>query len=185
MTPRRRAIKVAEDKEPESLKAFKDVFGNYPVRISKLSVESRIGFVAQVEVNRLWKRLESEGMSDLSHWHLSFIYLSGFVRFQEDMENLSIEGLVDNTKATKKRKDKKRKNIRKGKYVFVKSSRQTQLYHNYFDPDIGIQMRLWGVGVSDWVRVLSTCSIYHHELVAKWPSQKTETWVMNLNLPVL
>ncbi|KAI0053877.1 hypothetical protein FA95DRAFT_1600397 [Auriscalpium vulgare] len=104
----RRAIKIAETREPDSSKTF-----------------GTLAVAAQ-----LFKRLETEG-------------------FIEPLENLDA-GITDTRRGKGRGKSgkgraKPRKNIQKPKHVFVKTSKRSQQYLDYFDPSTSTEMRVMGM----------------------------------------
>ncbi|THH17110.1 hypothetical protein EW146_g3631 [Bondarzewia mesenterica] len=113
----RRAIKVAETHEPRTHAAF-----------TKL-IACEVALAGQIV-----KRLETEGFitksSELTN------------RGQEDNNTVSGKGKGKAGKA-KGKQPKQRKNL-KEEYIFVKSSKQTQEYLDYFNPKMDVEMKLIG-----------------------------------------
>ncbi|KAI0032290.1 HORMA domain-containing protein, partial [Vararia minispora EC-137] len=85
-----------------------------------------------IVAGNLFKRLEQEG----------------FIALQSDMEAVDGKKIRADGKSNKK---KSRKNLRRARYVFVRTVRRSALYADYFNPDRAVEMRM--LGMENMVRI--------------------------------
>ncbi|TFK54684.1 DNA-binding protein [Heliocybe sulcata] len=107
----RRAVKLAEERDPESLSEFCKIIG----------CEAAVA-------GQLFKRLEAEGILKVS-----------------SPRGHSTDCIQVSLKSKAKGKQAKRKNLQKKSYRFVRSSKRSVAYHDYFSPDPDVEKRILGL----------------------------------------
>ncbi|PAV23827.1 meiosis specific hop1 [Pyrrhoderma noxium] len=120
----RRAIKIAEKNNPESLKDFRKV----------VKCEASLA-------EQLWKRLEREGFILLEITEIDKLGLS-----ETRIKTTAANGKCNTTASTTK-KVKGPRQIRK--YVFAHSILKSARYKNYFTPDSEVEMTMLGLKKKD------------------------------------
>ncbi len=133
---RRRAVKFAEVHNPDSLKAFRNLVGEYNYRVVLADFLTIFAGGNANLAEQLWKQLENEGTCSQLIIHRRFrIHSTGFI--EEVVTETVALGLVETrSRQTRSNKNKKKaQSTRTSKYAFVQAIKKSPIYQQYFSPD--------------------------------------------------
>ncbi|KAJ7735275.1 HORMA domain-containing protein [Mycena maculata] len=123
----RRAIKVAENNNPEAVADFAKLLGECCEPSTPLP-SYQIAGCDNVLARQLFKRLESEGF---------------IVEQSTEIDEIGFAQTRSKSKSkTKGKQPKQRKNVQKSKYAFNRASLSSSEYLDYFNPDPRVENRL-------------------------------------------